>query len=263
MVNVTWLDSAGHSEYENGIVIFDRGKRYAIGYGPDYCAVWDERGLGKPEISRWPKTDEGWSSAFARYARLESRVLGHEPPSPPQPSPPTETPPAPPPARGAWRSPRPPRPPRAARPQSALPAQGPRPVRGHQAEYLLFAIGGVLLAGSAFLPWLTTSSQTYSLFSLAGVNNGLPLLPALMVALGITIALFSLRRWTITKLSWLAGATTMGLLVFGGVDLVTLFRSAVTSGGAASLGVGMFATVVGAALLAIGSIRVHREESGQ
>ena len=257
---MTWVDSPEPAEGE--VIIFDRGTRYSIGYGSTYCAVWDERGTGRPEISRWPKTDEGWSAAFARYARLESRVLGagasptpsQAPASLPLPVDVTSR------ARGAWRSPRMPRQ-RSSR--STGEARSRRAASNREIEYLFFAIGGLMLAASTFLPWVSATFQTYNLFGLTSAASSLPWLPVAMLGLGIGIAASAIRRVTLTKLSWAAGATAMGLLVLGGVDVVNLFRSAESSGGQMTVGVGIFAGVGAVILLAAGSIRVHREESRQ
>jgi hypothetical protein len=42
------------------------GRRYLLGYGRDFFGIWDRQTPGPP-ISRYPRTDEGWRSAWLAF----------------------------------------------------------------------------------------------------------------------------------------------------------------------------------------------------
>jgi hypothetical protein len=46
------------------------GFRYVLGYGPDNFGIWDRQSPGAP-METFPRTDEGWRSAWVRFAGLE------------------------------------------------------------------------------------------------------------------------------------------------------------------------------------------------
>ena len=46
------------------------GFRYVLGYGPDNFGIWDRQSPGSP-METFPRTDEGWRSAWVRFAGLE------------------------------------------------------------------------------------------------------------------------------------------------------------------------------------------------
>ncbi|HWO71143.1 MAG TPA: zinc-ribbon domain-containing protein [Actinomycetota bacterium] len=46
------------------------GLRYVLGYLPDAFAIWDRRAPRAP-VERFPRTDEGWQAAWARYTSIE------------------------------------------------------------------------------------------------------------------------------------------------------------------------------------------------
>ncbi|HZD78500.1 MAG TPA: hypothetical protein VE646_00455 [Actinomycetota bacterium] len=46
------------------------GRRYLLGYGPDHFGIWDRERPGGP-VERFPRTDEGWRSAWTRFDALE------------------------------------------------------------------------------------------------------------------------------------------------------------------------------------------------
>jgi hypothetical protein len=46
------------------------GFRYVLGYGADSFGIWDRRSPGGP-TETFPRTDEGWRSAWLRYVSLE------------------------------------------------------------------------------------------------------------------------------------------------------------------------------------------------
>jgi hypothetical protein len=46
------------------------GYRYVLGYGADLFGIWDRQAPGSP-VETFPRTDEGWRSAWTRFATLE------------------------------------------------------------------------------------------------------------------------------------------------------------------------------------------------
>lgn len=46
------------------------GRRYLLGYGPDFFGIWDRTLPGGP-VSRYPRTDEGWRAAWLAFAAQE------------------------------------------------------------------------------------------------------------------------------------------------------------------------------------------------
>ena len=46
------------------------GRRYLLGYGTDFFGIWDRERPGSP-IERFPRTDEGWRTAWTRFVGLE------------------------------------------------------------------------------------------------------------------------------------------------------------------------------------------------
>jgi hypothetical protein len=46
------------------------GYRYVLGYGADLFGIWDRQGPSSP-IEQFPRTDEGWRSAWIRFVSLE------------------------------------------------------------------------------------------------------------------------------------------------------------------------------------------------
>ncbi len=51
------------------------GYRYVLGYGPDFFGIWDRQSPSTP-TERFPRTDEGWRSAWTRFATLEPKNVG-------------------------------------------------------------------------------------------------------------------------------------------------------------------------------------------
>jgi hypothetical protein len=47
------------------------GVRYVLGYGPDSFGIWDRQSVGGSPVETFPRTDEGWRSAWMRYVALE------------------------------------------------------------------------------------------------------------------------------------------------------------------------------------------------
>jgi hypothetical protein len=50
------------------------GYRYLLGYGKDFFGIWDREQPGGPVV-RFPRSDDGWNSAFNRYSALEPRAV--------------------------------------------------------------------------------------------------------------------------------------------------------------------------------------------
>jgi hypothetical protein len=46
------------------------GRRYLLGYGRDFFGIWDRQRPGPP-VETFPRTDEGWRQAWARFASRE------------------------------------------------------------------------------------------------------------------------------------------------------------------------------------------------
>ena len=47
------------------------GSRYLLGYAPDHFGIWDRNTPQQP-VETFPRNDEGWAAAWARYAAIES-----------------------------------------------------------------------------------------------------------------------------------------------------------------------------------------------
>ncbi len=62
------------------------GSRYLLGYGSDFFGIWDRGGGGGP-VSRYPRTDDGWRSAWLAFTAEEphSTEVGIGPPGTPVP----------------------------------------------------------------------------------------------------------------------------------------------------------------------------------
>jgi len=46
------------------------GQRYLLGYGQDFFGIWDRASLAQP-VRRFPRTDEGWRSAWSEFSAWE------------------------------------------------------------------------------------------------------------------------------------------------------------------------------------------------
>jgi len=46
------------------------GSRYLLGYGRDFFGIWDRQG-GQAPVSRYPRTDDGWRSAWLSFSATE------------------------------------------------------------------------------------------------------------------------------------------------------------------------------------------------
>jgi hypothetical protein len=47
------------------------GSRYLLGYAPDHFGIWDRNTPQQP-VETFPRNDEGWAAAWARYAAIET-----------------------------------------------------------------------------------------------------------------------------------------------------------------------------------------------
>jgi hypothetical protein len=50
------------------------GSRYLLGYGGDYFGIWDRNAPQQP-IERFPRNDQGWVTAWQRYASIENNWM--------------------------------------------------------------------------------------------------------------------------------------------------------------------------------------------
>jgi hypothetical protein len=46
------------------------GQRYLLGYGTDFFGIWDRAAPGPP-VTRFPRTDDGWRSAWLQFVGTE------------------------------------------------------------------------------------------------------------------------------------------------------------------------------------------------
>ena len=46
------------------------GQRFLLGYGADFFGIWDRGNLSQP-VQRYPRTDEGWRTAWQQFATWE------------------------------------------------------------------------------------------------------------------------------------------------------------------------------------------------
>jgi hypothetical protein len=47
------------------------GSRYLLGYAPDHFGIWDRNAPQQP-VETFPRNDDGWAAAWARYASIET-----------------------------------------------------------------------------------------------------------------------------------------------------------------------------------------------
>jgi hypothetical protein len=47
------------------------GSRYLLGYAPDHFGIWDRNAPQQP-VETFPRNDDGWAAAWARYAAIET-----------------------------------------------------------------------------------------------------------------------------------------------------------------------------------------------
>jgi hypothetical protein len=59
-----------NSSADEALQFTHSGSRYLLGYGPDFFGIWDRQG-GHGPVSRYPRTDEGWRSAWLSFSAWE------------------------------------------------------------------------------------------------------------------------------------------------------------------------------------------------
>jgi hypothetical protein len=64
----------GNRVGEGALRFSHSGYRYLLGYGANFFGIWDREQPGGPVV-QFPRTDEGWNSAYNRYAALEPRAV--------------------------------------------------------------------------------------------------------------------------------------------------------------------------------------------
>jgi outer membrane biosynthesis protein TonB len=50
------------------------GSRYLLGYAPDHFGIWDRNAPQQP-LERFPRNDDGWAQAWARYSQIETNWM--------------------------------------------------------------------------------------------------------------------------------------------------------------------------------------------
>ena len=61
---------AGARVEDEALQFTHSGQRYLLGYGDDFFGIWDRQRPGPP-VSRFPRTDEGWRSAWLQFVGSE------------------------------------------------------------------------------------------------------------------------------------------------------------------------------------------------
>ena len=56
---------------ESKIEFTHTGSRYLLGYAPDHFGIWDRNTPQQP-VETFPRNDDGWAAAWARYSAIES-----------------------------------------------------------------------------------------------------------------------------------------------------------------------------------------------
>jgi hypothetical protein len=62
--------ASGSRVGEGAIQFSHSGFRYLLGYGVDFFGIWDRDTPGGP-VHRFPRTDEGWASAWRAFIGME------------------------------------------------------------------------------------------------------------------------------------------------------------------------------------------------
>jgi uncharacterized membrane protein YeaQ/YmgE (transglycosylase-associated protein family) len=63
-------DQSSSSIGDEALQFTHSGSRYLLGYGRDFFGIWDRQG-GHGPVSRYPRTDEGWRSAWLSFSAWE------------------------------------------------------------------------------------------------------------------------------------------------------------------------------------------------
>jgi outer membrane biosynthesis protein TonB len=59
---------------ESKIEFTHTGSRYLLGYAPDHFGIWDRNTPQQP-VEKFPRNDDGWAAAWARYSSIESNWM--------------------------------------------------------------------------------------------------------------------------------------------------------------------------------------------
>lgn len=59
---------------EGKIEFTHTGSRYLLGYAPDHFGIWDRNTPQQP-VETFPRNDDGWAAAWARYSSIESNWM--------------------------------------------------------------------------------------------------------------------------------------------------------------------------------------------
>ena len=62
--------AAAQAAPEPKIEFTHTGSRYLLGYAPDHFGIWDRNAPQQP-VERFPRNDDGWAAAWARYSQIE------------------------------------------------------------------------------------------------------------------------------------------------------------------------------------------------
>jgi hypothetical protein len=63
-------DRPSSSTGDEALQFTHSGSRYLLGYGRDFFGIWDRQG-GHGPVSRYPRTDDGWRSAWLSFSAWE------------------------------------------------------------------------------------------------------------------------------------------------------------------------------------------------
>jgi hypothetical protein len=63
--------TASPASADQGVRYTHSGFRYVLGYGADTFGIWDRQAPGGAPVETFPRSDEGWRSAWVRYMSLE------------------------------------------------------------------------------------------------------------------------------------------------------------------------------------------------
>lgn len=64
-------EAAASPASEAKIEFTHTGSRYLLGYAPDHFGIWDRNRPQQP-VETFPRNDDGWAAAWARYATIET-----------------------------------------------------------------------------------------------------------------------------------------------------------------------------------------------
>jgi hypothetical protein len=68
--NASWMPSAPPRVEDEALQYTHSGRRYLLGYGRDFFGIWERANPSMP-VSRFPRTDEGWRSAWLAFVADE------------------------------------------------------------------------------------------------------------------------------------------------------------------------------------------------